>query len=125
MTDTVVFLTRHLVTDTQRRDFPGWRIMQVKYRAESVHRLWLEVVLATGTAPQVIVATLPWAWQRYFVKHVAKMSPNTTVVRALTDSENAVPTGRYLRYCYQYGRGVYFDEYEPPRVQYLNGRKNE
>jgi hypothetical protein len=116
MTECVVFVTRHTLTDSQRKDFLGWRIYQVRTRAESVRQLWLDIVLCTGTAPNVIVATLPWRWQKLFTKFVAKMSPGTIAVRAMVDQETGEPTGVYMRYKYVYGRELQYEGWLPPRV---------
>lgn len=125
MEPVIVWLTRHAVTDQQKLDFTGWRQVQVTYRAESVHRLWLDVVLAAGTAPDVICGAVPWHWQGFWAKHVQRMSPRTIIIRAITEADNLTLTGRYMRCRHVYGKGLVFEDYQPPRMQYLNGRKAE
>ena len=125
MIETVCFLSRHPITSQQRKDFVGYKVVQVRSRALTYQDLYFDVVMEVGYAPDVIVATVRWAWQKGFVRHVQKMSPRTLVVRAVTEADNLSPTGLYMQYLYEYGKGLRFAEYLPPRVVLERQRRLE
>lgn len=100
------FVTRHKPTAAQLRDFAGCRIVQVAYRYHSVRELWLDVLLACGGAPDVLLLTFRLDEYAYAVKRIKKLSPRTVVLKACTLNDNVTPTGLYIEYSYQFGEGV-------------------
>lgn len=119
---TCVFYTRHDLTDDQRRDFIGYRVLHVGKRADSIEQMWLHIVLASGDAPAIVVAVIPAQWQARFVRHVARLSPSTIVLRAITMRDNWTPTGVYKEYRCIKGGGVCLLDYDPPRVKWIKQR---
>lgn len=106
MTKTACFASRHKPTRAQLADFAAYRCVQVRFRFFSVRQLWLDVVLACGGFPDVLLLVWKNEEYAYAVKWIQRHSPRTIILRTLTEADNNTPTGLYCQARYVPGVGL-------------------